>query len=293
VETRQRPEPASKATATSPPGTGARWRVDPTPRSTPNRSAPPSYQCGRSARAWPLANGPAGKICNRCAERRRHRPCARCETVRVIHSLRPESGVCGPCRAKEPDAREQCADCGRFMLPGRRLPDGTSLCQRCMPRTLQPCCRCGRRKRVNARSADGPVCGACYSSAPRVCGICGTLALIMARATDSQPDTCRPCLRRRVKQCSVCGRHRPGRHTHGGAGPFYCENCVPQPVHDCGVCGRHRPVKTFLPLGPVCNTCYRRGRTTPRTCGSCRRVRIIVGRAPDGGDLCVTCNATD
>jgi hypothetical protein len=249
-------------------------------------------ECGRSDPP-PLAIGPAGRACGRCAARHRHRPCARCGTVRVIKTRRPEGGICGSCRATEPDAREPCADCGRAMQPHRRLPDGTSQCQRCTPKKLVPCCRCGFHRRANARTPDGPVCGACYSSAPRLCGICGTLAPIMARATDSQPDTCRQCLRRRVKLCSVCGRHRPGRHIHGGTGPFHCESCVPQPVHDCSVCGRNKPVKTFLPLGPVCSTCYRRGRTTPRTCSSCSRRRIIVGRATDGGDLCITCSAAD
>jgi hypothetical protein len=248
-------------------------------------------ECGRTDPP-PLANGPAGKLCDRCSKLHRRRPCARCSEVRVIRERRAEGGICGRCRGQEPDAREPCADCGRVMLPGRRLPDGTALCQRCAPKKLEPCCRCGRDKRVNTRTPDGPVCSACYSSTPRLCGICGTVAQIHARATESRPDTCRPCLGRRVKQCSVCGQHRRGRHILGGAGPFHCDSCVPQPVQDCGICGLHRPVKTFLPLGPVCNTCYRHSLTTPGTCLACKRRRLIVGRTVDGGDLCATCSTT-
>ncbi|MGW3610568.1 hypothetical protein ACWD6N_11870 [Micromonospora sp. NPDC005163] len=96
-----------------------------------------------------------------------------------------------------------------------------------------------------------------------------------------------------MKQCSVGGEHRRGRHILGGAGQFHCDSCVPQPVQDCGVCGLHKPVKTFLPLGPVCNTCYRRSLTTPGTCISCKRRRLIVGRTADGDALCATCSAPD
>ncbi|MEU6256959.1 hypothetical protein [Streptomyces sp. NPDC047043] len=84
------------------------------------------------------------------------------------YARRPEGGICSPCRNREADAKEECVDCRRMMISYRRLPDGTSLCQTCAPKNLQPCCRCGRVRRVHALTSDGPVCGGCYSSPARL-----------------------------------------------------------------------------------------------------------------------------
>ncbi|MGC4773659.1 hypothetical protein ACLQ25_32450 [Micromonospora sp. DT44] len=247
--------------------------------------------CGRTDPP-PLIGRSAGRVCLRCADRSRVGECARCGAVRPIRARRPEGGICQSCRSKEPDALRQCAHCDRLRPPTRRLPDGAHLCQSCAPKSVKQCCRCGRQRRVNARTLDGPVCGTCYTSVPRRCGVCGTVAMITARATDSRPDTCRSCLRRRTKRCSVCGLDRPGHHL-GGTGLFHCYTCAPRPIADCGICGHEKPVKTVWALGPVCNLCYRRRRATPKTCSSCTRRRIIVARGPEGEDWCASCSSTD
>lgn len=123
----------------------------------------PCGDCGRTD-PLPTNNGPAGRVCSRCAGRHAKTPCARCGKVAGIYARRPEGGICNPCRNKEPDAKEECADCHRMMISYRRLPDGASLCQTCAPKNAQTCCRCGRVRRVNALTSDGPVRGGCYSS---------------------------------------------------------------------------------------------------------------------------------
>ncbi|MEU1455740.1 hypothetical protein [Streptomyces avermitilis] len=97
------------------------------------------------------------------------------------------------CKEKEPGSRKECVSCRRMMIPTRHLPDGTYLCQTCAPKKLQTCCLCGRRRRANALTADGPVCGTCYASPARRCGICEQVGPIRVRAKGEAPDICYRC----------------------------------------------------------------------------------------------------
>lgn len=166
--------------------------------------------CGNCGRTEPLPtnNGPAGRLCSRCTGRPAKKPCARCGKVAGIYARRPEGGICNPCRNKEPDAKEECADCHRMMISYRRLPDGSNLCQTCAPKNTRTCCRCGRVRRVNALTSDGPVCGGRYSSPARLCGVCGQIVPIVARADGTRPDTCDRCYKRDGKACAICERVR-------------------------------------------------------------------------------------
>lgn len=251
--------------------------------------------CGDCGRTDPLPtnNGPEGRLCSRCAGRHAKKPCARCGKVASIYARRPEGGICSPCRNKEADAKEECVDCRRMMISYRCLPDGTSLCQTCTPKNLQPCCRCGRVRRVNALTSDGPVCGGCYSSPARLCGVCGQIVPIVARADGTRPDTCDRCYKRHEKTCVICERVRPGHHINGGRGPFHCDTCRPREECACGLCGRVGKVKVFWPRGPVCDSCYRTALSTPAPCASCGRHRILIGQTAEGSLLCKACSFPD
>lgn len=251
--------------------------------------------CGDCGQADPLPtnNGPEGRVCSRCAGRRAKKPCARCGKVASIYARRPEGGICNPCRNKEPDAKEECGDCRRMMISYRPLPDGTSLCQTCAPKKAQSCCRCGRLRRVNALTSDGPVCGSCYSSPPRLCGVCGQTVPIVARADGTRPDTCDRCYKRYEKTCAICERVRPGHHINGGQGAFHCDTCRPREECACALCGETAKVKVFWPRGPVCDSCYRAALTTPVPCASCNRHRVLIGQTPEGTLLCKACSFPD
>ncbi|MER7183761.1 XRE family transcriptional regulator [Streptomyces hyaluromycini] len=248
--------------------------------------------CGRTA-PLPTRTGPEGRLCSRCAGRRAKKPCARCGNVTTIYVRRPEGGICAPCRKKEPDAKEECAGCRRMMISYRRLPDGTNLCQTCAPKNAQTCCRCGRVRRVNAQTSDGPVCGGCYSSPARLCGVCGRIVPIVVRADGTRPDTCERCYKRHEKTCAVCERVRPGHHINGGLGPFHCDTCRPREECTCALCGQVAKVKVFWPRGPVCDSCYRTALSTPAPCASCSRDRVLIGQTAEGNLLCKACSFPD
>ncbi|GGY16587.1 hypothetical protein [Streptomyces anandii] len=135
------------------------------------------------------------------------------------------------CKEKKPGSRKECGSCRRMMIATRHLPYGTYLCQTCAPKRLQACCRCGRRRRANVLTDDGPVCGTCYASPARRCGICEQVAPIRVRAKGEAPGICYRCYVRREKLCTVCGRIRRG----GGRickacsfpdeRPDYCSSC--------------------------------------------------------------------
>lgn len=252
----------------------------------------PCGDCGRTD-PLPTNNGPEGRLCSRCAGRRAKKPCARCGKVASIYARRPEGGICHACRNKEPDAKEECADCHRMMISYRRLPDGTSLCQTCAPKNTQTCCRCGRLRRVNALTSDGPVCGNCYSSPARLCGVCGQIVPIVARADGTRPDTCDRCYKRHEKTCVICERVRPGHHINGGRGPFHCDTCRPREACACALCGQVAKVKVFWPRGPVCDSCYRTALSTPEPCALCSRPRILIGQTTEGTLLCKACSFPD
>ncbi|MDJ0346690.1 XRE family transcriptional regulator [Streptomyces sp. H10-C2] len=249
--------------------------------------------CGRTD-PLPGRTSPRGRQCTPCAVRSTLRPCARCGKTTRMHARRPEGGICKPCRNQEPDARKECAGCHRMMVPDRRLPGGTHLCQSCAPRKLQTCSGCGRERRVNAWTATGPVCISCYSSPVRRCGICGQTAPISKRANGNTPDTCRRCYKGQPDTCNACGKVSTGHRIHGGWGPFHCRTCTAREARTrepraCRVCNRVRTVKIVWPMGPVCGPCYRAARVTPAACTSCGRQRILIGRSADGGLQCSAC----
>ena len=80
---------------------------------------------------------------------------------RVVRIDKPLGGVrvCRTCIARS--RAEQCARCGARREPVTRDDQGRPLCANCFitdPANLETCTGCGRRRRVERRTADGPLC---------------------------------------------------------------------------------------------------------------------------------------
>ena len=106
--------------------------------------------------------------------------------VRLAHALHQNGydGVTLP----------RCARCGRSpaRFPTSR-PEGR-ICARCAGQDrLQACGRCGRKRPAHARSADGPVCGTCYTRPAKLCEVCGQLRPLARRASPDGPAICDRC----------------------------------------------------------------------------------------------------
>lgn len=127
-------------------------------------------------------------------------------------------------------------------------------------------------------------------SPTRLCGVCGQIVPIVARADGTRPDTCDRCYKRHEKTCAICERVRPGHHINGGLGPFHCDTCRPREECACALCGRIGKVKVFWPKGPVCDPWYRTALSTPAPCASCNRHRIPIGQRAEGRPLCKACS---
>ena len=129
---------------------------------------------------------------------------------RVVRIDKPLDGrrVCRTCIAH---ARiEQCARCGARREPVTRDDQGRALCANCFitdPVNLETCIGCGRRRRVERRTQDGPLCSRCQELPLLTCSICGqTTPCGISRATGR--PWC-PACQRRVAACSACGRLAP------------------------------------------------------------------------------------
>ena len=187
--------------------------------------------------------------------------CGRCGRVVRIDKPLDVVRVCRTCIAHS--RAEPCGRCGAVRDPVTRDGQGRPVCANCMisdPANLQVCVNCGRRRRVNARSPDGPLCPGC------------------------------PPLP--VLECSVCGRSRPCGISRLTGLPW-CPSCQALPAR-CGGCGQVRPVgpgtlaeprcrDCTVPVFPGCAACADSPR--PGQCASCLlelRLRELLS-GPDGG----------
>jgi len=187
--------------------------------------------------------------------------CGRCG--RVVRIDKPLDGVrvCRTCIAHS--RAEPCARCGAVRDPVTRDGRGRPVCANCMirdPVNLEACVNCGRRRMVNTRSPDGPLCPGC------------------------------PPLP--VLECSVCGQHRPCGISRLTGLPW-CPACQVLPAR-CAGCGQVRPVGSgtlaeprcrdcTVPVFPGCAACGDSPR--PGQCASCLlelRLRELLA-GPDGG----------
>jgi len=160
--------------------------------------------------------------------------CGRCG--RVVRIDKPLGGVrvCRSCIARS--RAEQCARCGAVRDPVTRDRQGRPLCANCFvtaPENLETCTGCGRVRRVERRTADGPLCSRCPALPVLACSICGqTVPCGISRATGL--PWCPACQRRRAA-CSACGRHEPV--ASGTLNRPLCAGCTPPPPWArCPVC---------------------------------------------------------
>lgn len=179
--------------------------------------------------------------------------CPRCErTVRLAKQLDGQR-VCRSCRAKA--KTEPCARCGASREPAARDDDGGAVCSNCLvgeASNLERCVGCGRRRRVNTRTAGGPQCVSCPPLAVVACSICAQQAPCGRSRLTGQP-WCVTCQHRSAR-CAGCGRLEPIRS--GTLERPRCEACTVAAVRlDCPTCGDAR---------------------RPGRCGDCRLERRLV-----------------
>ena len=103
--------------------------------------------------------------------------CGRCG--RVVRIDKPLDGVrvCRTCIARS--RTEPCARCGAVREPVTRDGQGRAVCANCFitdPQNLEACTGCGRVRRVERRTADGPLCSRCPSLPVLSCSVCGRTA---------------------------------------------------------------------------------------------------------------------
>lgn len=188
-------------------------------------------------------------------------PCPHCGRAVSLSKTREGLRICRGCEARL--RAVPCARCGAVRDPATRDADGGPLCSNCLvydPANQEVCVGCGRRRRVNTRSADGPRCESCRPATLMTCSICGRFAAAeMAKATGE--PWCKAC-QKRWAHCAGCSQLRPVR---GGS--------AEQPL--CATCTRPDP--SFWKACPSC------GETTKLTAGPCagcalrQRLRELLG----------------
>jgi len=161
--------------------------------------------------------------------------CGRCH--RVVRIDKPLDGVrvCRACIARS--RAERCARCGASREPVTRDEQGRPVCANCFvtdPANLETCTGCGRRRRVERRTPDGPLCSACPALPVLACSICARTTPCGTSRITGLP-WCPDC-QRRSAACSACGRHAPV--ASGTVASPRCAGCTaPAPWAGCPDCG--------------------------------------------------------
>ncbi|MFC8829646.1 site-specific integrase [Streptomyces sp. NPDC057137] len=177
--------------------------------------------------------------------------CPRCH--RVVRIDKPLDGqrVCRNCIANSRVA--ECVRCGARREPATRDDQGRPLCPNCLvndPANVEVCINCGKRKRVQNRTSNGPLCSNCCPLPVLVCSICGRTALGTHSRLTGLPR-CGGCDRRQA-HCTACGRLR-GIHS-GTAGAPVCGPCTAPDAElwrPCPTCGEAERLRAAGPC-PRC-----------------------------------------
>jgi hypothetical protein len=182
-------------------------------------------------------------------------PCPRCGRIIHLHRRIDAKWLCRNCTAKS--RAQPCGRCGAVREAAIRDEHGRPLCAHCLitdPANRETCAQCGRRRPVQVRTPDGPLCGKCVPHSVLTCAICGrTAAWVISKATD-QP-WCFACKQRWIR-CAGCGQVAPLR---GGT--------LDEPL--CALCTR--------PDNPWrnCPSCGQPGRFHHRRCARCSVTRRL------------------
>ena len=131
------------------------------------------------------------------------------------------------------------------------------MCNHCA-RPLHTCSSCGRVDQIKAVIDGEDLCQRCYAPPVRPCGRCGRERRIATRYQDGVADICRSCYRTGITVCAICAEEQPVR-------------------------------TTGWPIGPVCDSCYRRTLRHPGECPVCGQLRALIGRSGDGERVCGPC----
>jgi hypothetical protein len=197
-------------------------------------------------------------------------PCPHCRRVIGLHRRIDGQWLCRNCVAKT--RARPCAGCGAVREPGARDEHGRPLCPTCLirqPANHETCTKCGRRRPVSVRTADGPRCETCRPWKTGTCGICGRTGPCLISKTTGQP-WCRAC-KQRWARCTNCGQDRPVR---GGT--------LDTPL--CATCTRPDP--NFWRACPGCGEPGRIHTGPNARCARCtvhRRLRELL--ADDTGEI--------
>ena len=202
------------------------------------RSAPrPSYQ---QKLAWALEENPALLTGDAHLSPLRAVP----RFIEILHS----AGVAGV-------VRPSCGHCGRTVRIDKPL-NGVRACRRCHARSrAQPCGRCGAVRDPVTRDGQGrPVCANCMISDPanlEVCVNCGRRRPVNTRSPDG--PLCPSCPPLPALECSVCGQGRPCG-TSRLTGLPWCPSCQALSAR-CASCGNVGPVGSGTLAEPRCHGC--------------------------------------
>ena len=197
----------------------------------------PELLTGQGARApVPSVLRLIDTLCQAGAVHIRRPACPRCG--RVITLVRPRDGIrlCRNCLAKS--KAEPCSRCGAVREPAARDEHHRPLCPHCLitdPANQESCTGCGRRRPVNVRTPDGPLC-----------------------------STCRPWP---VLTCAICGKHGPCGISKATGMPW-CRACQQRSAR-CAGCGQVRAVRGGTVDAPLCSTCTRPDPEFWRSCPTC------------------------
>lgn len=160
--------------------------------------------------------------------------CPRCHRAVKIDKPLDGQRVCRTCIAH---ARiEECARCTARREPATRDEHGRPLCSNCLitdPDNLEVCLNCGRRRPVDTRTPDGPLCPACPALTIATCSICGEEKPCGTSRITGRP-WCPACQNRSARCCS-CGQ--TAAVISGTLAQPHCQDCTSRAVwHDCPTC---------------------------------------------------------
>ena len=163
-------------------------------------------------------------------------PCPRCGRIIHLHRRIDGKWLCRNCTAKS--RAQPCARCGAVREAATRDQQGRPLCAHCLitdPANRETCVQCGRRRPVQVRTPDGPLCGKCVPRSVLTCAVCGrTAACVVSKATDK--PWCFACKQRWIR-CAGCGEVAPLRG--GTVDEPLCSLCTrpDNPWRSCPGCG--------------------------------------------------------